>query len=185
MLLYVPSWWWCDIAMHSYVLQSPPYFNSYGCQESGSAWSGKSTRTMIFLQDCILSPSAMSTNEEGRNGNSSPWAAREGGGDSPNSSTWCCACIGASPEQTVDLDAKLDIMKKKYEQSFLDKENGGGASPSSDFGFWGTGGRKTEATSESADHEPHVYCGISHLCVFMYCSLHTAVIRVYHFIFQQ
>ena len=89
-----------------------------------------------------------------------------------------------SVEQTVDLDAQLDIMKQN-EQSFLDKENGGGASPSSDFGFWGTGGRKTEATSESADHEPHVGCGISHLCVFMYCSLHTAVIRVYHFIFQQ
>jgi len=39
-----------------------------------------------------------------------------------------------SVEQTVDLDAQLDIMKQ-YEQSFLDKENGGGASPSSDFGF--------------------------------------------------
>jgi hypothetical protein len=39
-----------------------------------------------------------------------------------------------SVEQTVDLDAQRDIMKQ-YEQSFLDKENGGGASPSSDFGF--------------------------------------------------
>lgn len=39
-----------------------------------------------------------------------------------------------SVEQTVDLDATRDIMKQ-YEQSFLDKELGGSASPSSDFGF--------------------------------------------------
>jgi hypothetical protein len=37
-------------------------------------------------------------------------------------------------KQTVDLDEQRDIMKQ-YEQSFLDEENGGGASPSSDFGF--------------------------------------------------
>ncbi|CAB9521708.1 Bromodomain-containing protein 2 [Seminavis robusta] len=36
-------------------------------------------------------------------------------------------------EQTVDLDAQRDLMKQ-YEQSFLDKDLGGG-SPSSDFGF--------------------------------------------------
>lgn len=39
-----------------------------------------------------------------------------------------------SVEQTVELDAQRDIMKQ-YEQSFLDKENGGSASPSSDFSF--------------------------------------------------
>jgi hypothetical protein len=37
-------------------------------------------------------------------------------------------------KRTVYLDEQNDIMKQ-YEQSFLDKENGGGASPSSDFGF--------------------------------------------------
>mmetsp|Transcript_63712 Transcript_63712/g.94610 ORF Transcript_63712/g.94610 Transcript_63712/m.94610 type:complete len:163 (+) Transcript_63712:3359-3847(+) len=37
-------------------------------------------------------------------------------------------------EQTVDLDLQRDIMKQ-YEQNFMDKEFGGGASPSSDFGF--------------------------------------------------
>jgi hypothetical protein len=37
-------------------------------------------------------------------------------------------------KQTVDLDEQRDIMKQ-YEQSFLDENNGGGASPSSDFGF--------------------------------------------------
>lgn len=37
-------------------------------------------------------------------------------------------------EQTVYLDRDRDIMKQ-YEQSLLEQENGGGASPSSDFGF--------------------------------------------------
>ena len=49
-----------------------------------------------------------------------------------------CAQL-AGPHQTqegvcIDLDSQRYIMKQ-YEQSFLDKENGGGASPSSDFGF--------------------------------------------------
>jgi hypothetical protein len=36
--------------------------------------------------------------------------------------------------QTVDLEHQRDLMKQ-YEQSYFDKELGGGASPSSDFGF--------------------------------------------------
>ena len=35
---------------------------------------------------------------------------------------------------TVDMEKERDIMKD-FEQSFLDKDLGGGASPSSDFGF--------------------------------------------------
>jgi hypothetical protein len=37
-------------------------------------------------------------------------------------------------QPTVDLDAQRDVMKE-YEQSFYDKDLGGGESPSSDFGF--------------------------------------------------
>lgn len=39
-----------------------------------------------------------------------------------------------SLQQTVDLDAQREIMKQ-FDQSFLDSESMGGASPSSDFEF--------------------------------------------------
>jgi hypothetical protein len=44
--------------------------------------------------------------------------------------------VGESSEvtATVDMDEQRKIMEE-YERSFLDKDVGGGESPSSDFGF--------------------------------------------------
>ena len=96
-VLYVPSWlWWCDIAMHSYVLQIPPYFNSYGPQESGRLGVESLRWRWSFFRVAFFFLCRLYVNEWKRKKRKlvSLWATREGVGDSPNSFTRCCVRTG-------------------------------------------------------------------------------------------